>query len=128
MTLSKNYSTHCDDMYMCTINNYLSLFNILKSLHDVPKMKQILLKETASVIKDIKRYVNIDFDGEKPLLSNHPAYNNALYECGNYLINVLDANQIHLLKELKAFFRLAMRLKMNLESLEMISRNAISLF
>lgn len=72
MTLSKNYSTHCDDMYMCTINNYLSLFNILKSLHDVPKMKQILLKETASVIKDIKRYVNIDFDGEKPLLSNHP--------------------------------------------------------
>ena len=91
MTLSKNYSTHCDDMYMCTINNYLSLFGILKSLHDVPKMKQILLEETTSVIKDIKRYVNIELDGKETLLANHPAYNNALYECGNYLINTIDA-------------------------------------
>ncbi|MDR4077739.1 MAG: hypothetical protein Q3W83_07405, partial [Ruminococcus sp.] len=106
MTLSKNYSTHCDDMYMCTINNYLSLFNILKSLHDVPKMKQILLKETASVIKDIKRYVNIDFDGEKPLLSNHPAYNNALYECGNYLINVLDAKSDSFVERAKSILPL----------------------
>lgn len=106
MTLSKNYSTHCDDMYMCTINNYLSLFYILKSLHDVPKMKQILLKETASVIKDIKRYVNIDFDGEKPLLSNHPAYNNALYECGNYLINVFDAKSDSFVERAKSILPL----------------------
>lgn len=106
MTLSKNYSTHCDDMYMCTINNYLSLFGILRSLHDVPKMKQILLDETASVIKDIKRYVNFDFDENEGLLSNHTAYNNALFECGNYLINELDAKTDSFIERAKSILTL----------------------
>lgn len=91
MTLSKNYSTLSDDMYMCTINNYFSLFGILKSLHDVPGLKEAVLGETASVIRDIKRYIDISFSGESAILSDHQGYSNAIYESGNYLINLFDA-------------------------------------
>ena len=91
MTLSKNYSINSNDMFMCTINNYLSLFGILKSLHDVTGLKEAVLKETSSVIKDIKRYVDISFAETDAILVNHPGYSNAIYESGNYLINLFDA-------------------------------------
>lgn len=91
MTLSKNYSTHSDDMYMCTINNYFSLFSTLKSLHDVAGLNEIVLKETATVIKDICHYVDVSLTETDVLLSEHPGYSNAVYESGNYLINLFDA-------------------------------------
>ena len=91
MTLSKNYSTHSDDMYMCTINNYFSLFGTLRSLHDVAGLNEIVLKETSAVINDISIYVDVSFNENNALLSDHPGYSNAIYEGGNYLINLFDA-------------------------------------
>lgn len=91
MTLSKNYSSHSDDMYMCTINNYLSLFSTLRSLHDVIGLNEIVLRETSAVIKDICHYVDISFTETDVLLAEHPGYSNAVYESGNYMINLFDA-------------------------------------
>ena len=99
MTLSKNYSTHSDDMYMCTINNYFSLFSTLRFLHDVTGLNEIVLKETSAVIKDISHYVDVSFTENNALLSEHPGYSNAVYESGNYLINLFNAEAATLASE-----------------------------
>lgn len=91
MTLSKNYSKHSDNMYMCTIHNYLSLFDTLKSLHEVEGFNEIVINETTNVINDINYYVDILYTQEHSLLSSHPEYNSALYESGNYLNIRIDA-------------------------------------
>ena len=90
MTLSKNYYVYENDMYMCTINNYLSLFKIMKSLHESPWLKGILISETQSVIDDIKRYVDFEECSENAVLVAHPGYLSAIHECGNYWISIID--------------------------------------
>lgn len=90
MTLSKNYYVYSDDMYMCTINNYLSLFGIMRSLHDVPQLKAILMEETKNVTADIERYVDFRTLSSDALLANHPGYDNAIYETGDYISNQID--------------------------------------
>lgn len=90
MTLSKNYYVYSDDMYMCTINNYLSLFGIMRSLHDVPQLMTILMEETKNITIDIERYVDFKTLSSTALLANHPGYNNAIYETGDYISNQMD--------------------------------------
>lgn len=90
MTLSKNYHVYSDDMYMCTINNFLSLFGIMKSLHDVPQLNSILMEETKNITADIERYVDFRTRSSSALLANHPGYNNAIYETGDYISNQID--------------------------------------
>ena len=99
MTLSKNYSIHSDDMYMCTINNYLSLFGILKSLHGDMGLSKIVINETASVMNDVCRYIDVHFENADVLLAGHPAYDNAIYETGNYQVNLFDAETLSAEKE-----------------------------
>src|SRR5699024_7021664 len=90
MTLSKNYYVYSNDMYMCTINNFLSLFGIMKSLHDVPELNSILLEETKNITEDIERYVDFRGLSSAALLSSHPGYDNAIYETGDYISNQID--------------------------------------
>ena len=90
MTLSKNYYVYSDDMYMYTIYNYLSLFGIMKSLHDVPELNVILMKETKNVITDLERYVDFKMVSSDVLLREHPGYDVAIYAAGDYLNNLID--------------------------------------
>jgi len=92
MTLSKNYYVYSDDMYMCTINNYLSLFRIMRSLHDVPQLKAILMEETKNVTTDIERFVDFRTLSSDALLSSHPGYNAAIYATGDFISNQIDAD------------------------------------
>ena len=91
MTLSKNYYVYSDDMYMCTINNYLSLFGIMRSLHDVPQLNAILMEETKNVTTDIERYVDFSTLSPNALLAKHPGYNAAIYAAGDFISNQIDA-------------------------------------
>ena len=61
MTLSKNYHTHTNNMFMCTINNYLSLFTTVESLKDVPELAAVFVSETEKVLADINQYVDTGF-------------------------------------------------------------------
>ncbi len=98
MTLSKNYHMYTNDMYMCTINNYLSLFAVLKSLKDVPELTEIVITETANVMADISQYIDFMYEGTPATLEGHAAYNNALFESGNYVINRIDIEAERILK------------------------------
>lgn len=91
MTLSKNYYVYSDDMYMCTINNYLSLFGIMRSLHDVPQLNTILMEETKNATTDIERYVDFSTLSPDALLAKHPRYNAAIYASGDFVSNQIDA-------------------------------------
>lgn len=95
MTLSKNYADQSDDMYMCTVNNSLSLFGILGSLHGAHGLGEILLNETAGMMKDLGRYVDV-FMTEEVLLSAHPGHAGAIFESSGYLAGLMDAEAARL--------------------------------
>lgn len=102
MTLSKNYDSYSDDMYLHTIGHFLSLFEALKSLHDVPKLNTVLMEETENVMKDIGHYVDYETFSEAGLLAAHPDYNRIIYESGQYISSRLDAETDRLLEKAKA--------------------------
>ena len=91
MTLSKNYYVYSDDMYMSTINNYLSLFEIMKSLHDVPGLEKILMEETKHPLAEMERYVDLKTFSSNALLANHPRYKETVYQAGDLINNQIDA-------------------------------------
>lgn len=91
MTLSKNYYVYSDEMYMCTIKNYLSLFRTIRSLHDVPQLNTILMSETQNVITDLERYVDFRTFSSNALLAAHPDYNEVIYATGDFVSNQIDA-------------------------------------
>ncbi len=90
MTLSKNYHVHTNEMYVCTINNYLSLFSILESLGDVPELMPIVINETANVMNDIRNYVDFMFEESEVVLKEHPVRDELLFDCGKYLVDRID--------------------------------------
>lgn len=98
MTLSKNYHIYTSDMYMCTINNYLSLFSILKSLRDVPEMSEIVISETSDAMSDIRRYIDYMYDESPAILCKHSEYDKVLFECGNFIINRIDIEKQRMLR------------------------------
>lgn len=99
MTLSKNYSNYTNDMYMCTINNYLSLFSVLNSTQVIESLTDIILSETNSVMNDIKEYIDYMFTDDIAKLDGHSGYNNALFECGDFLINVINFEASKIIKK-----------------------------
>lgn len=101
MTLSKNYSVYSDDMYMCTINNYLSIFSTLKSLHEIEGFTEILIKETKNVMLDINSYIDTSMENNTVSLKEHPGYKNSLYELGDYFVNKVDFETQNLVKSAK---------------------------
>lgn len=62
----------------------------MRSLHDVPQLKAILMEETKNVTADIERYVDFRTLSSNALLANHPGYDNAIYETGDYISNQID--------------------------------------
>lgn len=93
MTLSGKYYIYSNDMYMHTIRHFLSLFDIIGYLNDIPQLKSILLEETKDVIDDIEYYVDIKMQGNPALLENHPDYDKTLVEAGNYICNQISAQK-----------------------------------
>lgn len=91
MTLSKNYHVYSEDMYMCTILNYLTLFGIMRSLHDAPQLNNILIDETKGVAADIGHYIDLNTLSSDGRLADHPGYSIALYASGEFLRSQLDA-------------------------------------
>ena len=91
MTLSKNYHVYSDDMYMCTILNYLTLFGIMRSLHNVPLMNDILLEETKDVAADISKYIDLEGLTVDACLADHPGYSMALFAAGDFINSRIDA-------------------------------------
>lgn len=87
MTLSRNYYIHMGDMFMCTINNYLSLFSVLGSLVHVPELAEVLVSKTDSVMTDIRRYIDVSFEGSSAILSEHSGHNYALLYISDLTVN-----------------------------------------
>lgn len=98
MTLSKNYYIYTNDMYMCTINNYMSLFDAIKFLHHNPQLEETVISETSSVMTDVGVYIDYMFEDSYVILRKHPLYNKILLRTGNYIINRIDVETEHIIK------------------------------
>lgn len=98
MTLSKNYYIHANDMYMCTINNYMSLFAALESLKAVSTLTEIVNTETEQVMNDISHYVDFMYGGYPTVLAYHSEYNKALFDGGSYIVGRIGIKSERILK------------------------------
>lgn len=102
MTMSNNYYIYSDDMYMCTILNYLKLFDSLKELNGQEHIDKTLCQETEEVMADIQRYLNyLDMDLD-PILAEYPGLDEALFECCPYLTIQMRLECAELIKRAEA--------------------------
>ncbi|MBQ6041323.1 MAG: hypothetical protein IJL32_11215 [Oscillospiraceae bacterium] len=87
MTLANNYDRYSEPMYICAITEYLRLFDALQFRHDMPELNDILLRESADVLREIGQYVDLEISGkETPLPSGAPE---AVVLCNRYFGKVL---------------------------------------
>lgn len=93
ITLSKNYSVYSDDMFLCTVKNYLSIFPCLKSLFSSPALARALLEETSRAMKDLNTYVDIDRKGSPARLSGNSKYKSVVFDGIYYLENRIAVKQ-----------------------------------
>lgn len=82
MTLAKNYDRYSEPMYVCAITEYLRLFEAVQFRHDMPGLNGILLDESAEIIREIGRYIDLELTGAETLLpSGAPE---AVVACSRY--------------------------------------------
>ena len=74
ITLSKNYDDLSPKMYLCTIKNYLSLFEHFGPLTAFPALCSVLIGQTEKVIRCIREFVNYDGTEGKALLEGCEDY------------------------------------------------------
>ena len=71
MTLSENYDIYKDDLRICTVNNYLSLYRILVETAHIRPIAAAVLKTNEPTLKNLKKYVNYkDLDKNNQLVIN----------------------------------------------------------
>ena len=108
MTLSENYGIYKDDMRICTINNYLSLYRILSKVAHVRAIAAAVMRTNAVTLGNLKRFVNykdLDQNGQlifsgETLLFSHMEYYNVLADCQNILLMEIEGNLAEVLSEI----------------------------
>lgn len=99
MTLSKNYNMFTNDMYICTIKNYLSLFSTLGSLVGRQNLIDIIISETSKVMNDMSVYVDILNENCEAVLIGHTEYNNLIFAAGEYISHLIYYESNRLLEK-----------------------------
>ena len=101
MTLSNNYAEYADDMRMCAVNNYLSLFNILYPVLKSLPIAAAAHMTTEHVCRHLDRTVSYHVIRERGTLHKHDGYIHALTEATSVLCLEYEAGVAGILKELK---------------------------
>ena len=105
MTLSSNYYVHDTDMYVCTINNFMALFEILDVVKNI-SLNKILVKETEGVIKDIRLfYVSVENAERKGVLSRHDGWLHICLCMQLVIANEMQEEENSLLVKCKRFLK-----------------------
>lgn len=103
ITLSKNYDSFSDEMYMCTIKNYLSLFEIFGCLSDIGSLRSALADETRKVMSCIREFINFDFTDAPAILEDYKDYSSVLPVFINYYANIISEGFDKLINSLKSY-------------------------
>lgn len=108
MTLSQNYGEYADDIRICTINNYLSLYRILSKAAHVRPIAEAVIRTNKQTLNNLKKYVNykeLDQNGQLiyaggSLLSSHKDYYNILADAQNILLFEIEGMLADILSEI----------------------------
>jgi hypothetical protein len=90
MTMSRNYDQFKDDMYICTIQQFLGMFGAMYSLCENRKLAEIIRDETEAVMQEIQQYINYCNDSMVPVLGNHDEWGSAIFACRYYLCSMIN--------------------------------------
>lgn len=105
ITLAKNYDFTANFLYVAAISGFLTIFEILRSLVDVPELAEILVFETENVMADVERFVSLD-SGNITILREHEKYPSLIYACGYYWVNLIYLKKVALIAKAKRIVQL----------------------
>ena len=91
MTLSHNYYIYSDDMYLCSIINFMPIFNKLPAVVHNENLRQIIFEETADTIEEVGSFVDLTLSDQDVHLRNHPDYCAAICFSGGYLSMLIES-------------------------------------
>ena len=86
ITLAKNYDFTANLLYAAAISGFLTIFESLRSLVDVPELAEILVNDTKKVMNDLQGFVSLDRDAAT-ILQHDERYNSMIYASGYYWVN-----------------------------------------
>lgn len=100
ITLAKNYDSFSDLLYAASISGFLSLFEMMRSLVDVPEFAKIIVSETQNAMSDVERYVSLDVNSH-PILGGTAEYDQLVFASGYYWTNQMYLRQQELTEKAK---------------------------
>lgn len=108
MTLSENYGEYKDDMRICTVNNYLSLYRIFAKIAYIRPIASAVMKTNESTLRNLKKYVNYkDLNetgqiaiNESYLLAAHKDYYKVLADSQYILLMEIEGGLADILSEI----------------------------
>ncbi len=91
MTLSQNYHVYSDEMYLGTINQYLTLFEKINELQELPELNGVLWEHTRPVLEQIEQFVDWRRLREHTRFSGYLlGYGQLLCKLGSYIRMLLN--------------------------------------
>lgn len=105
ITLAKNYDFTASLLYVAAISGFLTIFEMLRSLVDVPELAEILVSDTKNVMADVERFVSLDSDSTT-ILREHEKYPSMIYACGYYWVNRIYLEKAALITKAKRIVQL----------------------
>lgn len=86
ITLAKNYDFTANLLYATAISGFLTIFETMRSLVDVPELAEILVNDTSNVMNDLQSFVSLDRN-TATILRHDERYNSMVYASGYYWVN-----------------------------------------
>lgn len=99
ITMSANYGRLSDDMKMCTVNNYVSLFRGLADVLTLPTIAKAVEAATRDTRNSFVNEVNY-YDMQEGALKNHKGFLCAAYESACMLVTEVFAKVYEITREL----------------------------
>lgn len=100
ITLAKNYDFTANLLYAAAISGFLTIFESLRSLVDVPELAEILVNETKKVMVDLQSFVSLDKNATT-ILQHDKRYNSMIYASGYYWVNEIYLRKTALIAKAK---------------------------
>lgn len=100
ITLAKNYDFTANLLYATAISGFLTIFESLRSLVDVPELAEILVNDTNKVMSDLQSFVSLDRNAAT-ILQHDERYNSMVYASGYYWVNEIYLRKTALVAKAK---------------------------
>lgn len=116
ITLAKNYDFTANLLYVAAVSGFLTIFESLRSLTDVPELAEILVNDTDKVMNDLQNFVSLDTN-ITTTLQDDKRYNHMIYASGYYWVNKIHLRKTEFIAKAKRIVALTSDRERNINDL-----------